>query len=457
MTISRRNLLGGFATFPLIALVSSPPLIAACGRPPETPLAHLYGKEWVHGAYKLYSTKYAAVQTSADETSHDVYKVLAQKGITALDALQSRDVPFYVRVDPAAHAFVIERQVPERLTFSGDMSEADRKNAEAAWKKARDSIHLDYEEVHRLDNALTRLLSQLQKIRNAIEEGRIEQFRIVEQLAELKADPTKLPYQLPYQVTPQHYEEILVLLLERLEDDRARLGVIEGDVVAVGMTVRSTDAGSATMAASIRKVLLAVIEDGTSKPREPLFPADEGEKAKLLAIGRALQAKLAASPEFIAWRKAESEKKLAALGAFLQALDTMTGLPTSQVYRTVLNIWRGDHDYLTYLKTVAGFVPHGGAVARTFFEAIEYTEKARQVGGTVIAAAKAASTGSIDAFASEAKAQVAAQATATSKGVVLNTASRFAVERADKQLSFFKDKAEVAKVSDLLAQTDLVR
>ena len=61
----------------------------------------------------------------------------------------------------------------------------------------------------------------------------------------------------------------------------------------------------------------------------------------------------------------------------------MTGLPTSQVYRTVLGLWRGDRDYLTYLKTIVGFVPHGGAVARTIVEAIEYTEKARQIGGTV--------------------------------------------------------------------------
>ena len=91
--VTRRKLLGGFATLPLVALVSSPPLLAACGsRPPETPLAHLYGHEWVHGAYKLYSTKYAAVQTSADDTSHEVYCVLAQKGIVALDALQSREI-----------------------------------------------------------------------------------------------------------------------------------------------------------------------------------------------------------------------------------------------------------------------------------------------------------------------------------------------------------------------------
>ncbi len=128
---TRREILGGLATFPLIALVSSPPLIAACGsRPPETPLAHLYGQEWVHGAYNLYSTKYAAVQTSADATSHDVYRVLAQKGIVALDALQSRDVPFYVRVDAGAQAFKIERQVPERLTYTAAMSDTDRKHAE---------------------------------------------------------------------------------------------------------------------------------------------------------------------------------------------------------------------------------------------------------------------------------------------------------------------------------------
>ena len=84
-------------------------------------------------------------------------------------------------------------------------------------------------------------------------------------------------------------------------------------------------------------------------------------------------------------RRPSSEKKLAALGAFLQALDAMTGLPTSQVYRTVLNLWRGDHDYLEVLEDDRGLRSHGGAVARTIAEAIEYTEKARQIGGTVVA------------------------------------------------------------------------
>jgi hypothetical protein len=451
--VSRRAILGGFATFPLIALVSSPPLIAACGsRPPETPLAHLYGQEWVHGAYKLYATKYVEVQSSADASSNDAYRVLAQKGIVALDALQSRDVPFYIRVDPSEKQFAMERKVPERLTFTANMTDGDRKNAEAAWKKARDHIHTDYEEIRRLDWALTRLLSQLQRVRNAIEEGRVEQYRLVEQMIELKKDPTQLPYQLPYQVTPKDYDEILLLLLERLEADRTRLMAMEADIVAVGMTVRATDANSATLSASIKKVLLAVVEDA-SQPRPPLFPETADEKAKLLAAAGELRQKIETSPEFARWRAEEREKRLAALGAFIGAIDAMTGFPASAVYRTVLDIWRGDRDYLTYLKTIARLVPHGGKVMGVITEAIDYTDKARKIGGTVVASVKAASGGSVDAIV----AQAASQVSSTSAGAVVNAGSKFALERADKQLSYFKDKAEIDKVSDALNQTNLVQ
>jgi hypothetical protein len=451
--LGRRSVLGGFATFPLVALVSSPPLIAACGRPPETPLAHLYGQEWVHGAYKLYATKYADVQTSADASSQEAYRVLAQKGIVALDELQAREVPFFIRVASDEKQFTIQRKVPERLTFTADMNDADRKAAEAAWKRAREHIQTDYEEIRRLDWALTHLLGELRSIRNAIEEGRLEQFRLVDQLADLKKDPTKLPYELPYQVSPKDYEEILLLLLERIEDDRTHLHTIEADIVTVGMTVRATDANSATLAASIRKVLLAVVEDGAPKTRAPLFPESSDEKQKLLATARELETKIETSPEFALWRKEEREKRLAAIGAFLTALDAMTGLPTSQVYRTVLDIWSGERDYFTYLKTLAGFVPHGGAVMKVITEALEYTEKARQIGGTVLAVAKTVQSGSLDAVAAQAKAQALGQA----KGVVINTASKFALDRADKQLSYFKDKLEVDKVKDALDQTNLVR
>jgi len=449
------------ATFPLVLLVSSPPLLAACGsKPPETPLAHLYGREWVHGAYKLYATRYANVQVATDAASQDVYRVLAQKGIAALDALQSRDVPFYIRVDPGAHAFAVERKVPERLTFTSEMSDADRKAAEAAWKKARDHVHHDYDEIRRLDAAMTRLLSQLQQIRNAIEAARLEQFRLVDQLVTFRGDPQRLPYELPYQVTPKDYEEILLLLLERLDDDAARLARLEGSVITVGMTARATDANSATLAASLRKVLLAVVEDGAPAPRPPLYPAD-AEREAHLASSRALLAKVEASPDFLRWKAAEREKQLAALGSLLVVLDQMTGLPTSKVYRAVLDVWRGDRDYLGYLKTVISLVPQGGAVARTLTEAIEHTETARRVAGVVMEKADAARAaagggGGATSLAGDAKAMAAARLTAEVKGVVLNTASRFALDRAPKQLSFFRDAGEIAQVETKLSQTDLV-
>jgi len=453
---SRRQLLGGFATLPLVTLVSSPPILAtlsACGsRPPETPLAHLHGREWVKGAYQLYAERYAAVETKAESSAQDSYRVLAQKGVVALDALQSREVPFYIRVANDNRSFAMERKVPERLTLTADMDDERRKLAQEAWKKARDHVHTDYEEIRRLDWALTRLLVQLQRIRNAIEEGRVEQYRLVEQMIELRKDPKSLPYALPYQVTPKDYEEILLLLVERLEDDRARLAMMEANIIVVGMTVRATDANSATLAASIRKVLLAVVEDGSKPMRAPLFPGQEDEKSKLLDRARALATGIEQSKEFARWQIEEREKKLAAFGAFLGVLDTMTGLPTSQIYKTVLALWKGDNDYLQYLKTIAAIMPRGGQVAATIVEAIEYTEKARQIAGVVVATTKQGL--STDALLAQAKAQVMAQARGS---VVLNTASRFALERADKQLSFFKESAEVQRVTDLLAQTDLMK
>ena len=63
----------------------------------------------------------------------------------------------------------------------------------------------------------------------------------------------------------------------------------------------------------------------------------------------------------------------------------------------------------------------------------------------------------MDSLAAEAKARITAQATAQARGVVINTGSRFAMERADKQLSFFKDKAEVQRVTEAFNDTALVR
>ena len=448
-TIGRRSLLAGLGTFPLVAIVSSPVLIAACGKGAEAPLAHLHGKDWVHGAYKLYSSRYASVQSAAETSSQNAYRILAQKGVVALHQLQKREVPFFIKVDEDASAFRMQRKVPERLTFTADMDEAGRRAAEANWMRAREHIHTDYEEIRRLDWAMTRLLAQLQRIRTAIEEGRVEQYRLTEQLVDLRKDPGKVPYELPKDVSAKDYEEILLLLVERIEDDRKRLGMIEADIVAVGLVVRSTDANSATLAASIRKVLLAIEVDGATPVRPPEFPAEETARQKLVTTGRALAKDIEGSKEFAKWKADEREKKLAALGAFLSVLDATTGLPTSRVYRTVLDIWRGDDDYLSYLTTLAALLPHGGEVTKVLTTAIEYSEKARAVSGAVMSIAREGK--------GKARELVIQEATDRAKGVVLNTASRFAIERANKQLSFFKDSAEVDAVAERLAETDLVK
>lgn len=448
-TSTRRAFLGGVGALPLVALVSSPPLLAACGRNPETPLAHLHGKEWVRGAYQLYSSRYQGVQLAAEESSQNAYRVLAQKGVAALDQLQRREVPFYIRADREAGAFRMQRRVPERLTFTADMDDRGRRAAEEAWKRAREHIHTDYEEIRRLDWAMTRLLAQLTRIRTAIDEGRVEQYRLTEQLVDLRKDPGKVPYELPREVTAKDFEEILLLLLERIEDDRKRLGMIEADIVVVGLVVRSTDANSATLAASIRKVLLAIEVDGATPVRSAELPTDAGARKGLAAAGAALARSIEESKEFARWKAEEREKRLAALGAFLAVLDVTTGLPTSQVYRTVLDLWSGNDDYLTYLRTAAALLPHGGEVTAVLDKAIDYSEKARAVGRVVVELARGGRDKARDALIEE--------ATGLARETVLNTASRFAIERANKQLSFFGEHKEIQEVTARLAETDLVK
>ena len=50
--VSRRAFSLGLASLPLV--VSG---VSGCGKP-QTPLAHLYGKGWVHGAYEYYGKGY---------------------------------------------------------------------------------------------------------------------------------------------------------------------------------------------------------------------------------------------------------------------------------------------------------------------------------------------------------------------------------------------------------------
>ena len=133
--MQRRTFLGVLSTSPL--------WLGACAHKEETPLAHLYGNDWVHGAYELYAGKYATIQTSSEQATKSAYGMLAQKGVTALDALQTREVPFFIRVDQSEQGFSVQRDVPERLTFTADMSQSDRDAASDAMDGgARSQLHL---------------------------------------------------------------------------------------------------------------------------------------------------------------------------------------------------------------------------------------------------------------------------------------------------------------------------
>jgi hypothetical protein len=449
--VRRRAFLGVLGTTPVwlggLGLgVGGAGALTGCAHKEETPLAHLYGPDWVHGAYELYAGKYASIQKASEERSKDAYAMLAQKGVTALGALQTREVPFFIRVNQSEQGFDIARDVPERLTFTADMSDADRQAAQARWEKARETIQTDYEEIRRLNWALTTLLGQLQHVRTAIDDGKIEQYRLVRQLTAL-SQGDKPPFELPFQVTAADYRDVLTLLLERLDDDGARLARVESDIVTVGLTARATDSGSGSLAANLHKVLLAVVTDASATaPRAASYPLDGDTRGQYGARGKQLFEQIAQTPEYIKWEKHESTKAFDQLGGMLSLLDTMTGLHTSAIYQQVLDIWRGDADYLSYLKTVVKMLPGGSEVVKVADQAIDLTEKARKVAGQVqrgMALAKSASEGGVLQVAKDAG--------------LLNAGSDFARSKLDRQLAFIKDPQELASLQGMLADSSLAK
>jgi hypothetical protein len=443
----------------VLTLGTAPLWLPACVHREETPLAHLYGQDWVHGAYELYAGKYAAIQTGSETASESAYAVLAQKGVAALEVLQTREVPFYIRVDEGERGFAIARDVPERLKFTADMTDADRQVAQAAWEKAREHVHTDYEEIRRLNWALTTLLSQLQHVRAAIEHGKIEQYQLVRQLSTL-AEGDKPPFELPFQVTVADYKDILWLLLERLDDDSKRLARVESDIVTVGLTARATDSGSASLAANLHKVLLAVVTDADgSAPRAASFPHGGDDKGKYLARGKELFDSIKATPEYVAWEKHERTKAFDQIGSLLSIVDAMTGLHASAVYQQVLDIWRGDADYFSYLKTLVKMLPGGSAAAKVANDAIELTEKVRKVAGQVQKGIAIAG-GALDAGKKVANGQLPDSGGVlqlAKDGGLLNAGSDFARSKLPKQLAFFKDQKDLDQVKSLIGDSSLMK
>ncbi len=394
----------------------------------QAPLAHLHGQAWVSGAYELYGKSYLDVQTTSESLSMEAYRMIAQRGVSALDGLQSREVPFRIKVDESDKGFAVLRDVPDVLMFRADMTEADRKAAQAAWDKAREHIQTDYMETRRLDWSLTRLLTQLQKVRSAIDHSYDEQYGLTRQIGELEAG--KLPFELPQQVTAKDYAEVLTMLIDRLDDDRERLKATEATILAVGLACRATDEGSASLSANIRKVLLTVVADVTA-PRAIDFPTDAGKRAEILERGKKRRAEILLSPEYQKFLTRDRDRALEQIGMLLSIVDFATGVPTSRFYKLAVDLWKGEKDYLEYVKTLVGMAPGGRALSKALEQAVALTDVARKVVG------------------GGSKKEVA--------GALLNTATQFSRGRLHKQLAFFKDKAEARSTDEALKATDLMK
>ncbi len=423
--VRRRDLLLATGAVPLVGLTG-------CGKP-KTPLAHLHGQAWVTGAYEHYGATYEKLQRDAEDKSESAYGLLAQKGVTVLEALQLREVPFHVRVGGDGQRFTVHRDVPERLTFTADMTDEDRKRAQAIWEKAREHVHTDYAEIQRLNWALTLLLEQLQRIRHGIDEAIVEQYRLARQLTEVEEG--ELPFELPRDVSAEDYKGVLVLLIERLEDDMARLETGETQILAVGLVARSTDAGSDSLADNLKKVLLAVVEDaGASAPRANAYPGGEDHDAAM-ARGAELVAQIRASEGYREWLEREQTAWLEQVGSFLSIVDAATGIPVSKAYGKAVNIFRGDGDYLDYLELLSTFSP-SPELGKAVGDAVRLTRKVR----TGVSTAQDA----LDGDPSEAL------------GALVNTGTTQARKGIGKQLAFFSDQAELDTVTERLDATGLM-
>jgi hypothetical protein len=279
------------------------------------------------------------------------------------------------------------------------------------------------------------LLGELVKVRRAIDEGRIEQFRLVRQLRSLDSGG-ELPFELPSGVTRTDYHSVLLLLIDRIEGDRERLRHTEAALVAVGLTARATDAGSASLSSNVKKILLGVIADSNEPVPSASYPEREDERAPALARARALRRTLEASAEYQSWLAPRLEAE-DALGQLLVLLDAATGLPTSSIYKQVMRIWRGDGDYLGYLELALAVVPGRSAVGKDLSAAVDrtkgYREELRRVGS-----AKARGSSEL-------------------AGALVNLGTEHARQTLDRQLAFFGSAAEEREAEQALAETALMK
>ena len=253
------------------------------------------------------------------------------------------------------------------------------------------------------------------------------------------------------------YRDVLVLLLERLDDDAKRLGRVESDIVTVGLTARSTDSGSASLAASLHEVLLAVVTDASATlPRAATFPRSNDDRAQYLAKGKELCASIKASPECASGTRRRTPRRSTSSARCSSWSNSMTGLKVSAIYQPGAR-------HLAWRRRLP-LVPEGARGAcspaverwpRTVVQAIELTDKARKIANKVqtgIATAKAA----VNTGKKVASGGVGGVVELANGSGLLNAGSNFARSKMEKQLAFFKDQKELAQMKGALGESALM-
>jgi hypothetical protein len=366
-------------------------LAGACAHKQKTPFDHLYGEGWCQGVYQGYAERYEVVYQGAGERARGSYTYLVREGVAALTRLQSRGTPFFVGIDPASGRFSLKREVPERLTFTADMTDEDRRRATAQFEQARQHIAEDYTDVERLEHALNGLLDTLTGVRGVIRQTEEELYNLTRIRESLKRGEP--PFELPYQVTLKRYDEVLVLLLARLDQDLSDLEALDSGILAVVLTARATDARGQSLTGNIEVAVLASIEDlNAARERRlpPVLPSGEVWIGQAHA-GEEIFARIAADPAYKQYAAAKGSIGPDPIGAVLSIVDSVWGTHLTDAASAVRNmIEGGEVDYFALLKGAASLAPRGTMVGDMLDKAVELTETYQKAVATVDQALAAA-------------------------------------------------------------------
>jgi len=356
-------------------------LASGCAHKPKTPFDHLYGEGWCQGVYQGYAEEYEGVFNGAGESARGSYSYLVRDGVSALERLQTRGTPFYVGIDPASSRFALKREVPERLMFTADMTDEDRRRATEQFEVARAHLAEDYTDVQRLEHTLNGLLDTLTGVRGVIQRTEEETYNLTRIRQSIKEEGQP-PFELPYQVTLKRYDEVLVLLLARLEQDLGDLRTLESGIMAVVLAARATDTRGQSLAGNIEVAVLASVQDMENARARRLpatMPAGDDWTAQT-HVGEQAFARIAADPVYQQYAAAKGSVGPDPIGAVLSVIDSIYGTHLADAARAVRNmIEGGDVDYLALLKGVASLAPRGTMVGDVLNKAVELTDTYRDV------------------------------------------------------------------------------